>query len=353
MFNRIEINGFRGIKHVCIEGFKNVNLFFGKNNCGKSSLLESLFLAAGLSNPVLPININGMRDFFGTPLKDLKSIFYNLEDLELIFYNLDSTKPISIQLENEEKRNLNISIEKSTNTISLNKSNSDTSSNLLESKYGLKYDFNIKDRTFSSKLIFDSTNPENSSLERDDEYEEKLRCRYLAPKFNFDESRQGLNSIIKNKDEDFIVEGLKIIEPRVQDFKLTDKGIFVDMGLKKRIPINMMGDGIRKIIALLTTIYDCENGVVLIDEISNGFHYSVMQNLWKVLINAAIKNNTQLFVSTHDYDSIKGFRDATLNTYNNEVAAFSLVKTSNDELKAFHYSVESLDYALKQNSEIR
>lgn len=50
MFTKIEIERFRGIRHASIEGFKQINLFFGKNNCGKSSLLESLFLASGLSN---------------------------------------------------------------------------------------------------------------------------------------------------------------------------------------------------------------------------------------------------------------------------------------------------------------
>ena len=58
MFNKIEIERFRGIKHASIEGFKQINLFFGKNNCGKSTLLESLFLLTGLSNPILLRNVN-------------------------------------------------------------------------------------------------------------------------------------------------------------------------------------------------------------------------------------------------------------------------------------------------------
>ena len=45
MFDKIEIERFRGIKYASIEGFKQINLFFGKNNCGKSSLLESLFFS--------------------------------------------------------------------------------------------------------------------------------------------------------------------------------------------------------------------------------------------------------------------------------------------------------------------
>ena len=118
--------------------------------------------------------------------------------------------------------------------------------------------------------------------------------------------------------------------------------MLVDVGLAKRIPVNMMGDGARKIVSLLTAVYDCKDGALLVDEISNGFHYSVMCNLWKVLINAAIRNNTQLFITTHDTDSIKGLRDAALNKFDNI-----------DELKAYHYSLESLDYSINQEIEVR
>jgi AAA15 family ATPase/GTPase len=139
----------------------------------------------------------------------------------------------------------------------------------------------------------------------------------------------------------------------VKDFIFTEEGIFVDIGIEKRIPINMMGDGVRKIVSLLTVIYDCRDGIVLIDEISNGFHYSVMSNLWNVIIKAAIKNNTQLFITTHDYDSIKGLRDTALNIYDENVATFKLLRTSDDELKALHYSLESVDYSINQEIEIR
>lgn len=173
MFDKIEIERFRGIKHASIGGFKQINLFFGKNNCGKSSLLESLFLVSGLSNPLLPVNVNFMRGYGKVRLNDLK----------LNFYNLDSSCPIHIRMENEEKRDLKI--------------------NLFE----------------------------------------------------------------QNQD--------------------------------------------------------------------------------------SVRNHTQLFVTTHDVDSIKGFRDAALGNYGDIVAAFKLLKTSDDELKAYHYSLESLDYSINQEIEVR
>lgn len=340
MFNKIEIERFRGIKYASIEGFKQINLFFGKNNCGKSSLLESIFLASGLSNPLLPIHVNFMRGYNKSRLHDLK----------LDFYNLDSTLPIHIRMENEEKRDLSISLfEQNLNNVSLNADDANIISNRNEEKYGLKFEFQVNDKTFESQLRFEA----DVTRVLPKEYVESLRCTYLSPKYDFNASIQGLKNILQNKDEHFIVEGLQLIEPRVKDFIYTDNEMLVDVGLEKRIPVNMMGDGARKIVSLLTAVYDCKDGALLVDEISNGFHYSVMGNLWKVLIDAAIRNNTQLFITTHDTDSIKGLLDAAIDKYNDLVAAFKLLKTTGDELKAFHYSLESLDYSINQEIEVR
>lgn len=344
MFNKIEIERFRGIKYASIEGFKQINLFFGKNNCGKSSLLESLFLASGLSNPLLPIHVNFMRGYSKARLNDLK----------LDFYNLDSSSPIHIRMENEEERDLEISIfEQKQNNVSLNADDTNILSNVEEGKYGLKIDFKINNNHFESQLRFDSSNSTDATRIVSKQYVESLRCIYLSPKYDFSASIQGLKNILQNKDEHFIVEGLKLIEPRVRDFIFTDKEMLVDVGIVKRIPVNMLGDGARKIVSLLTAVYDCKDGALLVDEISNGFHYSVMCSLWKVLINAAIRNNTQLFVTTHDVDSIKGLRDAALENYKDIVATFKLLKTDDDELKAYHYSLESLDYSINQEIEVR
>lgn len=340
MFDKIKIERFRGIKYASIEGFKQINLFFGKNNCGKSSLLESIFLASGLSNPLLPIHVNFMRGYNKSRLHDLK----------LDFYNLDSTLPIHIRIDNEEKRDLSISLfEQNLNNVSLNADNANIISNRDEEKYGLKFEFQVNDKTFESQLRFEA----DVTRVLPKEYVESLRCTYLSPKYDFNASIQGLKNILQNKDEHFIVEGLQLIEPRVKDFIYTDNEMLVDVGLEKRIPVNMMGDGARKIVSLLTAVYDCKDGALLVDEISNGFHYSVMGNLWKVLIDAAIRNNTQLFITTHDTDSIKGLLDAAIDKYNDLVAAFKLLKTADDELKAYHYSLGSLDYSINQEIEVR
>lgn len=348
IFNQIDILGFRGIKEAHIQKLNQVNLFFGKNNCGKSSVLDAVFLISGLSNPKLPFNINILRDYRKLGEKDIA----------LDFYGLDTTRFIGIAARNGETRRLQISLLQASDTeIDMLGKDNNVSSSQTDCKYALKLDYEIDGAAYQSDITFVKNGEDNSVKQEvhiDDKYKERLNCTYLNSKFDFHTSIDGLVNVLKNKDESFIVEALRIIEPRLQDFVLSEREVLVDIGLPQRIPINMMGDGARKLLAILTTIYECADGIVLIDEISNGFHYSVMDKLWTAIIGAARKNRVQVFATTHDKDSIKGLRDAMLtSSYKEFVASFKLQKTKDDTLKAYHYSFDGLDYSLNQEMEIR
>ena len=160
-----------------------------------------------------------------------------------------------------------------------------------DNKYGLVLKYKVDEHAYESSIIMSHSS--NNSLEQrikmPAHYKEKLTCRYLNPKFDFTTSFDGLVDVIKNKDEAFIVNALRLIEPNIKDFVLSQNEVLVDIGLDKRIPINMMGDGARKILSILTSIYECKNGIVLIDELSNGFHYSVMKGVWRSIVSVAKK----------------------------------------------------------------
>lgn len=348
MFHNIEINRLRGIKYSKIEGLKQINLFFGKNNCGKSSLLDAIFLISGISNPKLPLNVNIIRNYRRLEPSDMK----------LDFYSLDMSSPIVIKAENDETRELQISVvESSSSKVNLLGEDNNVASTDLDNKYGLVLKYKVDEHAYESSIIMSHSS--NNSLEQrikmPAHYKEKLTCRYLNPKYDFTTSIDGLVDVIKNKDEVFIVNALRLIEPNIKDFVLSQNDVLVDIGLDKRIPINMMGDGARKILSILTSIYECKNGIVLIDELSNGFHYSVMKGVWRAIISVAKKNNVQIFATTHDLDSIKGLRDAAMagEEYNDSIVCFKLQRTADYELKSYTYSLDSVDYSLTQEIEIR
>ena len=111
MIDSVEINNFSGIHRSRIDNLAQVNLFFGKNNCGKSSLLEGLFLVCGQSNPLLPVSINALRTY--------NRISEN--DILYFFYRMDSSNEISITTKGTQERRLNISAFRQVSNTDANK----------------------------------------------------------------------------------------------------------------------------------------------------------------------------------------------------------------------------------------
>lgn len=344
MIDSIIINNFRGIHRSKIDGLKQVNLFFGKNNCGKSSLLEALFLSCGQSNPLLPASINAMRTY--TRLSET--------DISFFFYQMDAASQIQIATSGNLERHLIITSFQETAPVE-----EGSTSTEMPKHYGLRMKYSNRDGEYSSEVMYDfgKSNQIEQKVRVDERYIEQVKCVYLSPRYDSNASVEGLQNIILNKDEEFLAEALRILEPEAKNPVFMDRVMYVDAGLPQRIPINLMGDGIRKIVSFLTSIYACRGGVVLIDELSNGFHYSVMKDMWKIVIWAAVKNDVQIFATTHDEDSIKGFHQAAVELekeVGNEVATgFKLQRIADDELKSYRFSIDQLGYAIEQETEIR
>ena len=101
------------------------------------------------------------------------------------------------------------------------------------------------------------------------------------------------------------MEILQHIEPRIKSIAVLKSGVNVDIGLNRLVPINMLGDGIRKLLAIITSLYECKKGLVLIDEIDNGMHFSSLSSLWKAIIKTANLLDVQVFATTHNIESLQ------------------------------------------------
>lgn len=349
MYRDIRIENFRSIRFADLKGLKRVNLIFGKNNVGKSSLLEALFLSSGQSNPMVPASINNLRDYKTK----------NVSDLGLYFYNFNTENKIRISSEQESMRDLTISLfESKDEKIDLDETK--VSANRSFYHFGLKLDYKLNDEAYKSEIILREKEGEKEALEAsvglDDRYMDEMICTFLPSKYLYDEAIQGIHEMITDKQELILLKALRIIEPRVKDIQAVGGNFLVDIGLERRMPINMMGDGIRKLIAIIGSIYENRNGVLLIDEIDNGIHFSYMSKIWKVVMQTAEKLNTQIFATTHSIDSLKGMRDALVDStkkIREEAASIKLIRTEDDTLEALMYDYKEFDYVIGQEIEIR
>src|ERR1700730_3018227 len=101
VLNSLEIKNFRGFRHLTIEHLGRVNLIVGKNNIGKSSLLEALQLYARRGSPRLIKEMLEGRDegSLSSPTTFTSTMIENLlPGLKYFFYGrkLVQLSPITI-----------------------------------------------------------------------------------------------------------------------------------------------------------------------------------------------------------------------------------------------------------------
>jgi len=371
MLNKIQIEKFRGISHIEIDDFKKINLFVGRNNASKTSVLEAIFLIMGISNPQLPMILNNFRD----------SISYmnpNIDDvINSIFYNLNSNTPINIHAE-LQNHSRDLSIKPSFDNLTPSYSHSEkqnspfynkneyktliSDSNVNSQKIrSLEYKFFIEEppnpkQEYVSKIVsrnlgFEFQIPPN--------YEEKINGKFVKTSDVYDDKiAQSLENLIISKKNKQIIQILKEIDGNIKDIFLGSKGmIYCDVGLERFVPISIMGDGIRRLIKIIISISDTKDGIVLIDEIENGLHYTSLKTLWKAIIRLANQYNVQIFVTTHNLETLKYLKEVLetneMTNFQKDVRSYTLRKLKDATLKAYKYDFEQFGYCVEQGIEIR
>lgn len=353
----IDIKNFRGIKSLNIEDFKNINLFVGRNNCGKTSILESIFLSIGVSNPQLAINIDSFR-----------GIIHNQnDDFNFIFYNLNHNNRINIKtqfINASQYRNLIISpiLKVTEKGINTNKSKEVSSTSTLVADKGIagvNFEFSVKSLSQSRDNFLKSSielQPAGIKFHSAKEYSEKIIGVFLNPRNYNQELHERLDKIIQRKEQKKFIKTLKAIDPRITDIALgSNNMIYFDIGIEMLIPIQLMGDGISRLLSIMMAMASFENGIILIDEIENGLHASALEHLWSILKEGSETYNVQIFATTHSLECVKTFS----NVFNQDLLPtdtsrlFRIEKSTTDEFKTFKYNAEILKASIDSNWEVR
>ncbi|WP_300711777.1 AAA family ATPase, partial [uncultured Brachyspira sp.] len=79
MIKQISIENFRVFDKLEINNIKNINFFVGKNNCGKTSVLEAIMLMSAITDFSMPYYINNLRTKNDNNELTLTNIFRNFD----------------------------------------------------------------------------------------------------------------------------------------------------------------------------------------------------------------------------------------------------------------------------------
>ena len=350
MINEFNIQNFRGIQAFHVTDLGQVNLLLGYNNCGKSSVLDALFLLAGATNPRLSISVNWPRHYMSS-LAD--------EMLKLNFYGLNPVFPIRLSGgygSPEKTRELTISYQERESEI-MNLP-TDSSGNAATKDFRLNLDAEIDHQVYHSDLQIkgNSTSKAEVNAPGAESYQEELKCHYISSSDPYSNNVALFSDLLRNKQEEALFEDLREIEPSLRDIVVANNNLMVDVGLEKRIPIQVLGDGIRKLISLFIYLFQARDGILLVDEIDNGLHYKSMPILWKSVLRGADKYNVQVFATTHNIDSLKALnqmlQDETFQSMQARSRVFTLRKTS-DCLAAVKSTYPQFRHLINEEIEIR
>lgn len=128
--------------------------------------------------------------------------------------------------------------------------------------------------------------------------------------------------------------------------------IYADIGIEKMIPLPLMGDGIARLLRIALAITDASKGIVLIDEIENGLHYTIMKNVWKAIAYIARKYSCQVFATTHSRECIQAAHEAFTEDKKYDFLLHRL-ELLEGEINNVVYDQEPLEAVVKAKFEVR
>ena len=117
------------------------------------------------------------------------------------------------------------------------------------------------------------------------------------------------------------------------------------------IPLKRLGNGAQRLLGISLALANCQDGILLIDQVESGIHHSVLLDLWRMIFRAAERGNVQVVAATHSWDCIASFAAAAVETPAD--GKLYRLERVGDDLHAVHYSEEDLEVAAQQRIEVR
>ena len=314
----IHIKDFKCFDDFKAAGFTQVNLIGGKNNVGKTAFMEACYA-----------NIHS---------KNIKSFFTALQGIKFRreYINFLSISKLS------ERENIRKNLEKSKNIF--------TSTNINSSH------FKIEDKDGVKKYVFKINNDSNTINVNDFSFEmEFIDNIEFVDSLGFSKEQITYNySAIQRKDEeDHLNKILKLLDPKIEAFKIIEdkpqckvSGNYLD--------ITELGDGVRHIISIITSLYSSENGYLFIDEIDNGIHFTMLDKIWETILTLSQELNVQVFATTHSKECISSFNRTQLKLSNTTSSYFEMVRGSKTgKLSMRALNSDQLEYELSHQGHYR
>lgn len=332
-YKSIHIEGFRGIKELTLNNLSQINLLVGKNNCGKTSVLEAIYLHLGSSLSTAALSVQYARNINQK----------NDDEFSSLFYNLDFKNKLSIAALLSNDQNLLLTIkpnyEKQTSV------NQNFFTGVDQSKIsGLDLEYSFLPIESNNLKLNGSISISSNNYIVIPVLSQKIKLAYLTDNSISNNLSEKIEMLMIDKKLNLIVNILKEIEPNLLDIKIgNDQKIYVDIGLSKLFPLNLLGEGFKRTLSIIATLYTLSGGILLIDEIENGLYYESLNVLWRGIYTAALAFNVQLFITTHSYECVETCLSTNKDYPDKELLNLLRIEKLGEENKAVSLNSDELD----------
>lgn len=319
MLTSVNISNYRGFKTYGMEGLARVNLFVGKNNSGKTALLEAIHLVASGGDPWALAEAAQRRGEM-SPGRDGRERFPELthfffgHGLEVgASFSVRSANgypAIAVRLTALEESQLEL-FGAAKHVRPTFRAEFDGATIGWVSPKGLPISERGEMLFESRQRVRDGTGPEMS---------DSSPVVFIPPaSASLRQLAEMWTRAILDGRKAPVLDALRIIQPDLSQleflsidyysFRPTNAPVGIVVALESEPrprPLGSMGDGMRRLLALAIALTRASGGVLLLDEIDTGLHYSVMTDMWSLVIETAVRDNIQVFATTHSWDCIRG-----------------------------------------------
>ena len=160
--------------------------------------------------------------------------------------------------------------------------------------------------------------------------------------------------------EEEVVAGLRVINDMITGIAFVEGSssrasripLVRVQGQAERLPLSSMGDGVTRLLYITLALVNAKDGVLLIDEFENGLHWSVQEKVWQTVFQLASRLNVQVFATTHSRDCVQSF-EAAWRQHPTKGVYYRLESDPIGEVRARSYSLETLSDSIETDTETR
>jgi len=333
MLCSLTIKNFRGFRDLKIEPLARVNLIAGKNNVGKTGALEALYLLFANADQFyhFPSAFRSSQERISGKPDDREQKDNFASFWRWLPHRNDSIGQIQIISDADE-----VQLDKQCTQPPIN---------------NLVFHYKKSDSEFVSRAAVSAYPTEPHKLGG------LLPLKVISTRSpQPTEDAELFNSLVLKKKKPTLIDVLKKVEPRLEDSVYLKVGseplVYVDLGLKELIPLTQLGQGVTRLFRFFSEMLVEEAEIVLIDEIENGIHHSVLTDVWEGIAAVALEEKLQVFATTHSWECIEAAHKVFASGDPNEFRLHRLEQIKG-EIKAVTYDEESIDAALRFEMEVR